>query len=84
MEFQHGIIMENREKMSITGISEVENFSDEMITLKTPDDKLIIKGTNLHIGHFSAETGDFNMTGKVLGLVYSGAKKGSVKSRLFK
>lgn len=81
---QHGIILENREKMSVSGIAEVENFSDEIITLKTGEDRLTIKGENLHICNFSAETGDFSMTGKVIGLVYSGGKKNTLKGRLFK
>ena len=81
---QHSIILENREKMTVSAVDEVESFSDDIIVLKVGDSLLKIKGENLNIGHFSAESGDFLMTGKVLGMVYSDNQKVNIKGRLFK
>ncbi len=80
----HSIIMQNREKLMLTGICDVDSFSDELIVLKTEDSRLTIKGGNLKIDRFVSETGDLDMTGRVIGLVYAESSKGSVKGRLFR
>ncbi len=80
----HSVIMQNREKLELTGICEVDSFSDELIVLKTEGAKLTIKGSGLKIERFSSENGDLDMTGRVIGLVYAENLKGSVKGRLFR
>lgn len=81
----HNIVMENRKKASLSGVCEVLSFSDDIIRMDTVLGRLTIKGDNMRIDRFSAETGDLDMIGDILGMVYEGnSKKTSMKGRLFK
>lgn len=80
------IFLENRKKMSISGVKEVANFNEEMITMFTTLGQLTIKGKNMHISRLSVETGDVEIQGEVCALGYSDnlSKKSSLISKLFR
>lgn len=81
----HNIIMENREKITMSGIKKVENFDEQVIVLLTECGELTIKGENLHISKMDVDTGDFKVDGKIIGLIYNETTKGnSVLKRLLK
>ena len=73
----HNIIMENREKISMSGIKKVDNFDDQTIILLTEMGELTIKGENLHISKMDVDTGDLKVTGKIYGLIYNETQRGS-------
>ncbi len=68
------IILENRRKLSVSGVMEVESFDEKQIVLKTTLGNLTIKGDGLHINRLSVETGDAVIDGTADSLVYSKAK----------
>ena len=78
------IFLENRKKMSISGVKEVANFNEEIITMFTTLGQLTIKGKNMHISRLSVETGDVEIQGEVCALGYSDnlSKKSSLISKL--
>lgn len=80
------IFLENRKKMSISGVKEVANFNEEIITMFTTLGQLTIKGKNMHISRLSVETGDVEIQGEVCALGYSDnlSKKSSLISKLFR
>ena len=80
----HGIIVENRNKMSITGVSDVKSFDDQTIVLVTSMGELTVKGEELNINHFTNDTGDLSVEGKIhaLGYTKTDGRKG-VFNRLF-
>ena len=81
----HSIIIEQREKISISGITEVVGFDDETVLLKTVMGTLTIKGERLHIGSFSTGSGDIDIDGKIIALGYSDdSGKGGFWRRLAK
>ena len=81
----HNIIMENREKISMSGIKKVDNFDDQSVILLTEMGELAIKGENLHISKMDVDTGDLKVTGKIHGLIYNETQRGtSVFKRLLK
>ena len=81
----HNIFIENRSKMEITGVIDVESFDEEMVTLSTHMGRLSIKGENLHVTRFTVETGELCVEGSLLAFVYTGEKvKGGFLSRVFK
>ena len=53
------IVLENREKLNITGILDVLSFDDQMIIIETELGLLTIKGENLKINKLSLDTSDF-------------------------
>ena len=82
----HNFMLENRERLSLTGVDKVENFDDQSVVLQTPIGALTIRGENLHISNLNVDSGDLSVSGKIIGLVYSdkGVGKSGMLGRLFK
>ncbi len=80
------IFIENRKKMSVSGVEEVANFNEEIITIFTTLGQLTIKGRGMHISHLSVETGDAEIEGEISALAYSDnmSKKSGILSKLFR
>ena len=67
----HNVIMEGRKNLRISGVKDIDNFTESRIVLSTVMGELVIKGEELHVISLDAETGDFSMTGKINGLAYN-------------
>jgi len=82
----HNIIVENRRKIVITGVKDVESFNESDIIIVTHSGGLRIKGRNLEIGKVSVESGDLEMTGTVTSLHYSDADRtpNNIITKLFR
>lgn len=84
------IILENREKLNITGIHDVFSFDDQIIIIETELGLLTIKGEDLKINKLSLDTSDFIVEGKINSLNYSnqenvpGKKEKSILRKIFK
>ncbi len=85
IQIPHNIIMQNREKLSVSGVEDVENFDDREIVMYTSRGKLTIQGTDLRIERLSVEEGDLTIEGTIDTLVYSAQTRGhgGFLSRLF-
>lgn len=85
VQIPHNIIMQNRERLSVSGVQDVENFDDREIVLYTTCGKLVIRGDGLHIERLTLEEGDLTVEGAVDSLEYSGEMRGrsGLFSRLF-
>lgn len=70
-ETLHNAILENRKKLTLSGIEDVDCFDEESITLFTDDGSLTVKGSDLHINKLSVETGEVSIEGRVDSLIYS-------------
>ena len=68
------LIIENREKLTVSGIVDVENFSADKIILLTESGSLTITGKDMHIKKLNSESKDAVVEGKIDGCVYSDAK----------
>lgn len=82
---QHNIIIENREKIHLSGVKEVKSFNEEEMLLITELGELHIKGSGLHINIFNVDTGEMNIEGTLNALGYKGtsAPKG-IMSKILK
>ncbi|MBQ6697688.1 MAG: sporulation protein YabP [Oscillospiraceae bacterium] len=79
------IIIENRSRMSVSGVSDVENFDENSVVLYTNRGLLTVKGMGLHIERLSLETGELALEGTIDGVEYSEAETGGgFWSRLFR
>ena len=86
-ETTHNLIMENRRKLSVSGVSDVESFNEDEIILHTDMGALLIKGTGLHINKLSVEIGEVALEGEINGIDYveTGKSKGAgILSRMFR
>ncbi len=67
----HSLIIDGRKSISVTGVTEADNFNDEEIILYTSYGQITIKGENLQISVLSTESGDVTASGKVNSVTYS-------------
>lgn len=82
---RHMLTVDGRQKLTATGISRVDFFSDELITAQTELGQLNIKGEALHIEALNSETGDMLVNGKVAAISYTESSPAlSFFGRLFK
>ena len=67
---RHNLILEDRQKLSMSGVTDVESFNDTEISLYTSLGELSIRGKALHVDAMSLETADITITGEIKSLVY--------------
>lgn len=81
----HRILLEERERLLVSGVEEVERFDEELIRLTTVAGGLEIQGEGLHIEQLSLDGGDLRVEGRVTSLAYDGdsVERGGLFSRLF-
>ena len=65
------IVLENREKLSISGVNDVLSFDDQIVILETQLGLLTIKGENLRINKLSIDSEEVVIEGKINNLAYS-------------
>lgn len=84
--FPHNCILEDRKRLSVSGVNNVESFDEETIVASTDYGDLTIKGQKMHITKLSLEIGELAIEGEIFSLSYSEAveKSGSFFSRVFR
>ncbi len=79
----HNIILENKGKLSVSGVTEVDTFDENKIVLFIPDDTLIVDGEDLHIHKFDISSGELLIEGEIYSLTYTGTANGGKGSKGF-
>lgn len=80
----HNIIMENKEKLSVSGVTDVDTFNESKIVLFIPDDTLIVDGEDLHIQKLDVSSGELIIEGEIYSLTYTGSAGGKSSKGFFK
>lgn len=82
----HNIILENRSSLSLSGVTDVGSFDEQMIIVNTDVGELAIVGENLHISKLSIDTGDLAVEGMIARLSYTDVqnKNGGFLSKLLR
>ena len=86
-EADHHVILEGRERLSVSGVEEVESFDENTIVMYTARGTLVVRGEGLHIEKLSLDGGDLKVEGDIDSLTYedSGREKGGgLLARLFR
>ena len=65
------IVLENREKLSISGVQDVLSFDDQIVILETELGLLTIKGEDLRINKLSLDTSEIIGNGNIMQIAYS-------------
>ncbi len=71
----HNLISEDRERLSLSGVTDVDCFDERIIRLFTELGELTIKGRKLHVDSVSLETGDMKISGDIWSLQYGDRDK---------
>ena len=64
MGSSHKIMLNNREKGTITGILDVLSFDENTIVLDTDMGLLTIRGKDLHVSRLTLEKGEIDIEGR--------------------
>lgn len=83
----HNVIMENREKVVITGIIDIHSFDDELVLTETEMGILTIKGKDLKMNKLNLDNTELVVEGQIGLLQYSdldSIKKGGMFNKIFK
>lgn len=83
------LILENRGKLSISGVLDVLSFDDQVVIVETELGLLTVKGENLRINKLSIDTSEVIVEGDISSLTYSDSKtleksKGSLISKILR
>lgn len=83
-ELPHLLTLDNRKKLTISGVTEVESFDDTSVILHTVCGVLMIRGENLQLKTLSIDGGQVVVMGTVISLAYEQPRPtGGFFARLF-
>lgn len=82
------IILENRNKLLISGVKDVLSFDDQIVILETDLGMLTIKGVDLRISKLNIDTTEVKINGTINSLNYNEKQdrksSGNLIGRIFK
>lgn len=82
------LILENREKLNVSGVLDVLSFDDQIVIIETELGLLTVKGDSLRINKLSTDTEEVIVEGNINNLGYSekvgSGKETSLFSKIFK
>lgn len=73
------LVLENRQKLSISGVIDIESFNDECVVVETELGELIVRGEDLHINRLNLDNSELNIEGDVVSCEYD--DRDSAKSK---
>lgn len=87
MKVPHNIVLEDRRHLTVSGVSDVDSFDEQTVTVFTELGELTVKGEDLHINRLSLEMGELVVDGEIAALSYAEHAKpqqGSFWNRVFR
>lgn len=80
----HKLTLNEREKLTMTGVHEVVSFDDGTVVLRTSLGALTVQGQDLKLKNLSQDGGQLAINGKIFALSYEAPKApGGFWRRLF-
>lgn len=67
----HNIIMEDRKRLSVSGVTDIDSFDEQSIIAITGMGELTIRGWNLHITRLNLEQSELAVDGEISSLAYT-------------
>ncbi|MFU0800059.1 MAG: sporulation protein YabP [Xylanivirga thermophila] len=85
----HSVSIENREKVTITGVIDVDSFDEASVIMVTDLGFITLHGADLHISKLNLEEGQLVVEGEIIALEYSeqnamGGKGSGLFGRIFR
>ena len=71
VKMPHSVIMEDRKKLSVSGVTDIESFDEQTIIAMTDLGELTIRGWNLHITRLNLEQTELLVDGEISSLTYT-------------
>lgn len=67
----HNVIIEDRKRISMTGITDVGSFDEETLNIESSTGCITVRGRNLQITKLSLDSGELCAEGEIVSLMYS-------------
>ncbi len=82
----HHVVMEERKRLTVSGVEDVERFDETTIVLSTTQGGMTVTGENLHIEKLSLDGGDLKVEGDIEALIYEESRdaRGGFFARLMR
>ena len=82
LHLPHKLTLNQREDLTMTGVTEVVSFDDTAIILKTDLGTLTVQGQELFLKTLSVDGGQVAVTGRIHSLIYEEPRAGGLLQRL--
>ena len=81
----HRLELVGRERLTVSGVEDVERFDENGIVMSTSAGVLGVTGEDLHIGKLSLDGGELHVDGRIDSVAYEegGREQGGFLRRLF-
>ena len=80
----HSLRLDERERLTVTGVEEVVSFHEEEVVVRTVRGLLTVRGTGLRVDKLEKTAGELSVSGGVTELSYEDSGPGTgLFSRLF-
>lgn len=81
----HRLELTGRERLTVSGVEDVERFDETGIVMSTGAGMLVVTGENLHIGKLSLDGGELHVDGRIDSISYEegGTERDGFFQRLF-
>lgn len=81
----HRLELVGRERLTVSGVENVERFDENGIVMSTSAGVLVVTGEDLHIGKLSLDGGELHVDGRIDSVAYEegGREQGGFLRRLF-
>lgn len=82
----HNLMLENRNRLRLTGVTDVDSFDENTIIAYTVLGELTISGSSLHINKLNTENGELTVEGNIASMIYldNAPKGGGFFSKMFR
>ena len=80
----HSLQLQERKKLTVTGVTEVLRFEDTAVVLRTGLGLLMVQGQDLKLKTLSLEGGQVAVDGHIAALVYEEPREGGLWQRLWR
>lgn len=81
------IFLENRNKLNVSGVLDVLNFDEQIITVETELGVLVVKGSDLKLNKYNLDDTELSIEGEINSLAYEdkiNKKNESLLAKIFK
>lgn len=83
IQLPHKLTLNERNSLTMTGVTEVVTFDEDGVILKTALGTLVVQGHGLQLKTLSPEGGQVSVVGKITALIYEEPKPAGFLKRLF-
>lgn len=82
----HSVILEERRRLSITGVTDIDSFDEENVLVYTEAGELMVHGAGIHINRIDVASGELLLEGDITGMEYTDnpPARGGLWAKLFR